>query len=78
MSTITSPDNQAVDIDAETKENQKLNFTTVKSLLPRTFYLIFNLFACYFMQYVIITSFADTMGQTIKNKYHCTDSEDDL
>lgn len=62
--TATDPtENFVIDIDDETKNNQRLNITTIKSLLPRTFYLIFNLFSVYFLEYTIITSFADVMGQ---------------
>lgn len=38
-------------------------------LLPRTFYLIFNLFSVYFFEYVIITSFANVMDHKMKEKY---------
>lgn len=38
-------------------------------LLPRTFHLIINLFTVYFLEYTIITSFADVMGQKMKKLY---------
>jgi hypothetical protein len=53
---------KAPDIDDEVNNNERLNCTTIKSLLPKTFYLIFNLFTVYFLEYTIITSFADIMG----------------
>ena len=43
-----------------------LNWKNTKLLLPRTFSLIINLFSVYFFEYVIITSFADTMGSKMK------------
>jgi battenin len=65
-------------VDAETKQNQRLNYRTIRSLLSRTFYLIINLFSVYFFEYVIITSFADVMGQKIKKEYKGTEFENDL
>jgi len=38
------------------------------SLLPRTYHLILNLFSVYFLEYCIITAFAQTMSQKIKNE----------
>jgi battenin len=55
--------------EAEVKNNQRLNVTTIKSLMPRTFHLILNLFTVYFLEYSIITSFADAMGQQMKLLY---------
>jgi hypothetical protein len=68
-SDVKPADDHVLDIDAETKDNQRLNCTTIRSLLPRTFYLIFNLFSVYFLEYTIITSFADVMGQKMTQKY---------
>ena len=65
---------QPLSMDNEVNDNQRLNLTTIKSLLPRTFYLIFNLFSVYFLEYVIITSFADVIGQKMIRKY--PDSDD--
>lgn len=64
---------EPLDINNEVNDNQRLNFTTIKSLLPRTFYLIFNLFSVYFLEYTIITSFADVMGRKMTNKYPNSD-----
>ena len=55
-----------VDIDAETANNQRLDWRNFSSLFPRTYYHILNLHSVYFFEYVIITSFADTMGQKMK------------
>ena len=49
--------------------NQVLTCANIALLLPRTFRLIFNLFSVYFFEYVIITSFADTMGSKMKALY---------
>ena len=62
---LRQPQDDAEDV----KNNQRLNFTTIKSLLPRTFHLILNLFTVYFFEYAIITSFADTMGKQMKQLY---------
>jgi len=71
-SVLRQPQDDAEDV----KNNQKLNFKTIKSLLPRTFHLIFNLFTVYFFEYAIITSFADTMGKQMKVLH--PDNKDDL
>ena len=58
-----------MDIDAETSNNQRLNWSNLTKLFPRTYYLIVNLHSVYFFEYVIITAFADTMGLKMKKKY---------
>lgn len=49
--------------------NEQISFKNIGSLLERTIHLIFNLFSVYFLEYTIITSFADVMGQKMRNKY---------
>ena len=49
--------------------NKPLTCGNLIKLIPRTSYLIFNLMAVYFFEYVIIMSFANAMDVRMKNKY---------
>jgi len=45
-------------MDDEDDDNVQMSFATIKSLLPRVFYLVINLFTVYFLEYAIITACA--------------------
>jgi len=51
----------------EEEKNKKLNCSAFMSLMPKTFYYIFNLFLVFLFEYVIITSFANVMDEKVKN-----------
>ena len=53
----------------EVSDNEQISFKNIRFLLERTVYLIFNLFSVYFLEYTIITSFADVMGQKMRNRH---------
>ena len=57
------------DEDGEEQANKPLNFRNLIKMIPRTSYLIFNLMAVYFFEYVILMSFANAMDVRIKIKY---------
>ena len=46
------------DDNREGLANQSLNLTTIRSLLPRCYFLTLNLFSVYFLEYSCITAFA--------------------
>lgn len=48
--------------EEEVSGNEKINCSNIGFLLSRTIHLIINLFSVYFLEYSIITSFADAMG----------------
>jgi len=45
-------------MDEEDGDNVQMSLATIKSLLPRVFHLVFNLFTVYFLEYCIITACA--------------------
>ena len=57
------------DEDGEEQANKPLNFRNLIKMIPRTSYLIFNLMAVYFFEYVILMSFANAMDVRMKIKY---------
>ena len=57
------------DEDGEENVNKPLNLRNLVQMIPRTAYLIFNLMAVYFFEYVILMSFANAMDVRMKMKY---------
>lgn len=69
VSHVYAGEDAGLDADQEDADNVPLDFATLKSLLPRVFYLVINLFTVYFLEYSIITAFAKGMQDQIQKKY---------
>lgn len=53
----------------ESQKNLSLNWTNIKVILPKCFFLVFNLAIVYFFEYCIISCFADRIQIKLAEEY---------